>query len=451
VLIPHRGVCNRLLWMQREFALDEHDVVLQKTPVTFDVSVWELFWPLLTGARLVFAEPRRHGDPTHLAEVVERHRVTTIHFVPTMLDALLATPGIAPRLGALRRVFTSGEALGAGLARAACRALPGAELHNLYGPTEASVDVTHWPCPRDFDGDVVPIGRAIANTSIWILDPYGQPAPIGVPGELYIGGVQLARGYINDPVRTAERFVTVSGRPERLYRTGDRARVLADGNVEFLGRLDRQVKIRGFRIELSEIEVVLREHPALASAVVAVVPAGDRTMLVGYVVARGDAPKVDELRAFVASRLPPYMVPEAFMALDELPASAHGKLDVSRLPVPAAHRPDLSTRLIGPRDELESTIASAWTTALQIDKVGVQDNFFDVGGTSLLLVAVHSSLLALDPTLELVELFQYPTIEGLAQRIGRGREAATAPTDLADRAELRRAAARSMRNRRGAS
>ncbi len=251
----HEGVCNRLLWMQKRYRLTPADAVLQKTPFSFDVSVWEFFWPLLAGARLVLARPGGHRDPAYLAGLIRDEKVTVCHFVPSMLRAFLREPGLEGSCVSLRDVVCSGEALPYELQEAFFARLP-SRLHNLYGPTEAAVDVTFWECRRGDPRRVVPIGRPLANTTMHVLDAALRPLPVGVPGELYIGGVQLARGYLNRPRLTAERFLEAGGLG-RLYRTGDRGRWLADGTLEYLGRGDRQVKLRGFRVEPGEVEAAL--------------------------------------------------------------------------------------------------------------------------------------------------------------------------------------------------
>ena len=295
--VPHKGIANRLQWMQEAFSLAPFDRVLQKTPFSFDVSVWEFFWPLLFGAGLVMARPGGHKDSAYLVEAIRQFYITTIHFVPTMLNAFLEDPGL-PGINSLKRVICSGEALPDEYRQRFFAHFPGAvELHNLYGPTEAAVDVTSWPCPRQTESRLLPIGRPIANTAIYILDRRFYPVPVGVHGEIFIGGIQLGRGYLNRPELTAEKFITSPqpvpersrGAGTRLYRTGDLARWLPDGNVDFLGRLDFQVKVRGFRIELGEIESALRKHPALQDAVV--LARGDGTggsdkKLVAYIVAQ---------------------------------------------------------------------------------------------------------------------------------------------------------------------
>ncbi len=267
----HRGIVNRLLWMQDEYGLTASDHVLQKTPFSFDVSVWEFFWPLLTGSRLVMARPGGHRDSEYLVRTIVEERITTLHFVPSMLQAFLEDPGVERCRNVLRRVICSGEALPLALQERFFTRLPNVELHNLYGPTEAAVDVTYWKCDPAYSRPVVPIGRPVANTRMYVLDRWGQPTPLGVPGELHIGGVQVGLGYLNRPELTAEKFVPdpFSRNPEaRLYRTGDLARWLPDGAIDYLGRLDFQVKIRGFRIELGEIEAVLRQHAQVRDAAV---------------------------------------------------------------------------------------------------------------------------------------------------------------------------------------
>ncbi|MCC6177443.1 MAG: amino acid adenylation domain-containing protein, partial [Chloroflexi bacterium] len=321
-LNTHRAIVNRLLWMQEVYGLNSHDRVLQKTPSSFDVSVWEFFWPLLNGARLVVARPEGHRDPSYLRSLIRAQGITTLHFVPSMLQAFLAEPELAA-CTSLRRIICSGEALSTQLRDRCFARLSDVELHNLYGPTEAAVDVTAWACQPDGHERTVPIGRPIANTRVYVLDPHGQPTPIGVPGELYIGGVQVGCGYLNRPQLTAERFVPdrFSTDPTaRLYRTGDLVRWRADGVLEFLGRLDQQVKLRGFRIELGEIEATLGLHPSVAEAAVVVrEDRADDPRLVAYLVPDRELPSALELRAFVAQRLPEYMLPAAFVTLDALP------------------------------------------------------------------------------------------------------------------------------------
>ena len=478
-LNSHRAISNRLRWMQDAFQLTARDVVLQKTPFSFDVSVWEFFWPLLTGARLVLARPGGHQDPAYLRALIARSHITTCHFVPALLQLFLDEPDLAS-CRSLRRVICSGEALSAELQLRFFGRL-GAQLHNLYGPTEAAVDVTCWRCEATSAQPSVPIGRPIANVQIYLLDRQLQPVPIGVAGELYIGGVQLARGYHSRPDLTAERFVpnpfadfgfwildfgldpiqnpkSKIQNGERLYKTGDLARYRADGVIEFLGRLDHQVKLRGFRIEPGEIETALTQHPAVQSCVV--VARADRPgeqRLVAYVVQgsgvrdQGSAVEtarravstpdprslIPELRAFLATRLPDYMIPSAFVLLDTLPLNANGKVDRRALPVPDEARPASATSFAPPNTEAERILAAIWQAVLHIERVGVYDNFFDLGGHSLLLIQVRGQLRsALQREISILDLFRYPTISSLAHHLTQ--EQSSPPALSHSRAEARR-------------
>ncbi len=292
-LNEHRGICNRLLWMQETFKLDASDAILQKTPFSFDVSVWEFFWPLMTGARLVVAKPEGHKDPDYLIFLIQTKHITTLHFVPPMLHVLLDVSDLA-ECHSIRRVICSGEALSYELQKNFF-AQSNAQLHNLYGPTEAAIDVTHWACHADSTLGIVPIGRPVANTSLYIVDENNQPTPIGTPGELLIGGVQVGRGYYNRSELSAEKFINNPLGAGRVYRTGDLTRYLPDGNIEFLGRIDNQVKVHGFRIELGEIEVALTQHPAIKQAVVLVhQDKREDKQLVAYFIADLNAVETDE-------------------------------------------------------------------------------------------------------------------------------------------------------------
>jgi amino acid adenylation domain-containing protein len=410
----HRGIVNRLLWMQERYGLSAEDRVLQKTPFSFDVSVWEFFWPLLVGARLVLARPGGHQDPAYLAATMAREGITTVHFVPSLLRVFVEAPGVEEcRL--LRRVIASGEALAPDLVRRFYERL-GAELHNLYGPTEAAVDVTHWSCEREPGRGVVPIGRPVANTRIVVLDREARPVPIGVPGELHIGGEQLARGYLGRPELTAERFVPDPLGEEagaRLYRTGDLARTLADGAVEFLGRLDQQVKLRGLRIELGEIEAALVALPGVRAAVVMARADGGEPRLVAYLVA-DEVPSLAEVRAALGRSLPEYMVPAAVVALESLPLTPSGKVDRKALPAPEA-RQETAGEPVAPRTHLESLLASLWQEVLGVESVGIHDDFFALGGTSISgAVLINRLQRELGEVLHVVVIFDRPTVAQLA-------------------------------------
>ncbi|HVS00541.1 MAG TPA: amino acid adenylation domain-containing protein [Thermoanaerobaculia bacterium] len=412
VMIPHRGIVNRLLWMQEAWPLAPGDRVLQKTPFTFDVSLGELFGTLLCGARLVFARPEGHKDPVYLADLIARERITALHFVPSMLGAFLEVA--ETDLSSVRRVLASGEALPPELVRRLAR-ITDAELLNLYGPTEASVEVSVWTC--DPESPVVPIGRPISNLRLHVVDREMRPQLVGVPGELLLGGAGLARGYLDRPDLTAASFVPDPFQAgERLYRTGDLCRLLADGNVEFLGRIDHQVKIRGFRVELGEIEAVLTGHPAVRECVVVV----REDTLVAYAVGTAEP---DVLRAFLGERLPGYMVPAVFVALDALPLTSSGKVDRAALSAPAA--PERTRQAVEPRDVLELRLVRLWEELLGQQPIGVQDDFFELGGHSLLAVQLVARLQkSFGRTLPVAAVLRNPTVERLAAVLREGGEPA---------------------------
>ncbi|WP_368667338.1 amino acid adenylation domain-containing protein [Corallococcus sp. AB030] len=427
----HAGVVNRLRWMQRRYGLTPSDTVLQKTPFSFDVSVWEFFWPLMTGARLVLARPGGHQEPDYLVALMAREGVTTTHFVPSMLRAFVEEPGLES-LSRLRHLMCSGEALPADLVLRAQSRLPHTTLHNLYGPTEAAVDVTSWECPRDEALRVVPIGRPVANTRMHVLDRHGQPVPSGIPGELFIGGVQVGRGYWRRPTLTAERFIpdAFSDTPgARLYRTGDIARWRTDGTLEYLGRADFQVKLRGFRIELGDIEAAIQSWPGVRDTV-AVVRLADTggPRLVAYVSVEGTL-DVAGLRAFLHSRLPEYMVPSAIVRMDALPLTPSGKVDRKALPAPDAPTAGRAEP-IAPRDDTERALAEIFAQVLGIARIGVRDSFFELGGHSLLATQVAARVRArLGHEVPLRTLFEAPTVEALARRIAPSGAVAPAPAE----------------------
>nr|QIE08470.1 non-ribosomal peptide synthetase [Streptomyces sp.] len=413
VVVSHGAIDNRLRWMQHEYGLTAADRVLQKTPSSFDVSVWEFFWPLREGATLVLAEPGGHKDPVYLARLMREQAITTCHFVPSMLQVFLAGADAAA-CGALRRVFASGEALPRDSARAFARTLPGVALHNLYGPTEAAVDVTYHACAAD-DTGAVPIGAPVWNTRLYVLDAALQPCPPGVPGELYLAGRQLAEGYLHRPGLTASRFVADPfGTPgSRMYRTGDLARWTREGEVEYLGRTDHQVKLRGQRIELGEIEAALTAQDGVAGACALVhEDSSGEQRLVGYVTG-GARPAA--VRAGLARVLPEHMVPAAVIALDALPLSPNGKLDRRALPAPVFAGGAGARRPAGPREE---TLTRLFAEVLGLEQAGPDDAFFDLGGTSLLAVRLVARVReALGVELTIGSLFEAPTPAALAARL----------------------------------
>ena len=435
VMNTHRGICNRLQWMQDAFQLDGEDAVLQKTPFSFDVSVWEFFWPLLVGARLVIAAPGAHRDTGQLVELIRDTEITTLHFVPSMLQLFVEDSDVK-QCTSLKRVICSGEALTCDLTRRFFDRLPHCELHNLYGPTEAAVDVSHWKCQSDSVENVVPIGRPIANTRLYILDRAMQPVPIGVAGELHIGGIQVARGYLNRDELTAEKFIedpfSADATP-RLYKTGDLARYRSDGNIEFLGRIDHQVKIRGLRVELGEIETHLRQIPQIRECVVMMredVP-GDRR-LVAYVVPQlGDQIDTRLLADRLRKTLPEYMVPSPILCLKSIPLSPNGKIDRKGLPSPESLRQAAGLGPVSNRSNSEAIVAGIWAEVLGLSDVGLQENFFDLGGHSILVAKVQRKIedvFAIE--LPMAELFKYTTVKSLAQRLDGGVDVAKSQRNL---------------------
>ncbi len=428
VMIEHYSVINRILWMQKMYPIDEKDVILQKTPYTFDVSVWELFWWQFVGAKLNLLIPGGEKDPSAIVEAVGKNKVTTMHFVPSMLNTFLEyidnIDDLSP-ISALRQVFASGEALNLHQVKTFNRIFNkkfGTKLHNLYGPTEATVDVSYFDCSTAEDIDIVPIGKPIDNIALYIVDENYNLQPVGVPGELCIAGDGLARGYLNRTDLTHEKFVKnpFAGveynnvKCERIYRTGDLARWMTDGNIEYLGRLDHQVKIRGFRIELGEIEARLLSYP-LINEVVVVAREDSRggKYLCGYYTASMEVP-LKELREHLLGSLPEYMVPNYLIQLDVMPLSANGKINRKNLPEPAIQI-DRTEDYVPPQDKVGMVLASVWEEVLGINNVGIRNNFFSLGGDSIKAIQVITRLHKHKLKLQVKDIFQYQTIEELSK------------------------------------
>ena len=412
-MLEHRSIANNIRFMQSTYPLGPGDRVLQKVPFSFDLAQWELFWPLLFGAELIVVPAGLGRDSSYLVETLIERRVTMLHAVPSVLQLLLEHPRIG-EWRTLRHALCDGEALPRALQDRFYARLAG-ELHNLYGPTEAAVAVTAWACDPSSDLSFVPIGKPIANTQIHILDDRMAPVPVGTAGELYIGGVQVGRGYLHRPELTAERFVDDPFAPlpgARLYRTGDLARYLEDGSVEFLGRADFQVKIRGFRVELGEIEAAIEAVPGVEQAVVVAHRRADGEQeLVGYL-AGPDAAAVPghELRTRLAARLPEYMVPTTFVRLERFELTPNGKVDRAALPKPVRDRADLGVAYVAPRTALERLIVERWQALLGIERIGVHDRFFELGGTSLQAARFVQSIAGtLDASIFVVTLFTAPS------------------------------------------
>ncbi|MFF8812378.1 amino acid adenylation domain-containing protein [Streptomyces pactum] len=437
VMVEHHSVVNRLTWMQQRYPIGAGDVLLQKTPVSFDVSVWELFWWGVEGAGLALLPIGGERDPRTLLRTIAERRVTVTHFVPSMLgpflDLLESRPELRAEAATLRTVFCSGEALPPARVEQFARVLGGTpdtpRLVNLYGPTEATVDVSYHDCPTDPGQPVrrVPIGRPVANTSLYVLDPHGRPQPVGIPGELCIGGVQVARGYLERPELTAEKFVEDPFRPGRMYRTGDLARLLADGSVEYLGRIDSQVKIRGNRVETGEVHNALAQLPGVRDAAVVDHHTAERgTHLVGYYVADQELDPL-LLRTELARTLPEFMIPSYFVRIDAIPLTPNGKADRRALlarsaPDTPAHRPYAS-----PRNATEETLAAVWAEVLGAERVGIHDDWFALGGDSILMLRARALAEKRGHHFDLSDLVRHPTVAGLAPLTATGATAAAEP------------------------
>ncbi|MFS1513888.1 amino acid adenylation domain-containing protein [Chengkuizengella sp. SCS-71B] len=425
VMVEHYSVVNRIMWMQKTYSLNEQDIILQKTPISFDVSVWELFWWSFVGAKLVLLEPGGEKDPAHIVEVIDKQNITTMHFVPSMLQTFLdhlTQTNQWDSLQPLKKVFTSGEALHLHhVTKFNDFITPknNAELINLYGPTEATVDVSYFSCTPLENRNVIPIGKPIDNTQLWIVNKHHQLQPIGIAGELCISGDGLARGYINKEEQTKEKFVPNPFKfGQRMYKTGDLARWLPDGNIEYLGRLDHQVKIRGYRIELGEIEACLLEHQDIDEAVVLVKEdlQGD-SFLVAYIVSQ-DSFDVAQIRAFLKRSLPDYMIPARFAALEEMPLTSNGKINRIELQSRDKIVEVYSDNYVAPTNEIEEKLVGLWQEVLNINRIGVEDDFFELGGHSfkatMLATQIHEQF---NVEIPLSEIFSSPKIRDIAKYI----------------------------------
>ena len=426
VEIRHRGIV-RLVCGAGYAYFGASETFLQLAPISFDASSFELWGALVHGARCVLF-PGTMPAPQELGAVLQRDRVSTLWLTASLFNTVIdeapeALPGV-------RQLLIGGEALSVSHVRWALTQLPGTQIINGYGPTESTTFTCCYPIPRHLPPAVssIPIGRPIANTEVFVLDQHLQPVPIGMPGELYVGGDGLARGYHKRPGLTAERFIPHPFRADpgaRLYRTGDLVRYLADGNLEFLGRTDQQVKLRGFRIEPGEIEAALARHPAVREAVVVMEEeTSDDKRLVAYFVPRQEpSPPISELRSLLRAKLPEYMVPAAFVPLRALPLMPNGKLDRKALPSPERVRPELENGFVAPRSPVEARLAEIWTSLLGIEPVGVHDDFFALGGHSLLATQVMSRLrTTFQLDLPLLTIFEAPTIAGLALALTQRQE-----------------------------
>ncbi|MHC5597292.1 MAG: non-ribosomal peptide synthetase [Nostoc sp.] len=430
VMIPHRGIYNELHWKQTTFGLTQADKVLLTISFSFDPSVCQIFWTLCFGGQLFMASPGGHQDPAYLVKVITEQQITVLALVPSILRVLLEEKGIE-NCQWLKHITCGGEPLTVELIERFFAQLNlDNVLHNCYGPTEASIDTTFWTCQRGTNYAFAPIGRPITNAEIHILDENLQPVPVGESGELHIGGIGLARGYLNRPELTIDKFIFNPFSSEigaRLYKTGDLVRYLSDGNIEFLGRIDHQVKIRGFRIELGEIEALLAQYPTIQQTVVtARVDNPQNQRLVAYIVPHPEqTPTTDELRHFLKQKLPEYMVPSAFVFLDTLPLTPNGKIDRRALPAPDSTRLDSENTYVAPRDQLEFQLTKIWEEILGVQPIGVRDNFFKLGGHSILAVKLFWQIeKTFNKNLPLAILFQSGTVEALAKIICQEKDMA---------------------------
>lgn len=414
VLCHHKGICNRLNWMNDDHPLSSRDVLIQKTPITFDVSLWELFWPLQRGATLVIENPEGHKDPEALLNTIKKNKVNIIHFVPSMLSIFLQTEGIK-ECTSLKKIFCSGEALPASLVNKTYDILD-IQLYNLYGPTEASVEVTSWLCDSNKKDQNIPIGHPVSNTKLYILDECMNQTPIGIPGELYIGGVQLAHGYLNRNTLTETHFIKnpfSNNSDDKLYKTGDLTRYRSDGAIEYLGRIDHQIKLKGIRIELGEIEKNIEEFSGVSQAVVIV----NSNNLIAYYT--GKDVEINGLKSFLEQQLPAHMIPYKFNKLERFEYLSSGKVDrkslnslfsLDEVQQESTHRK--------PETEIEQIIHDTWREILKIENIGIQENYIRLGGDSLNAISITSRLKQLfDLDLNLMEVFNYPTIKSYANHV----------------------------------
>ncbi|PLZ56615.1 non-ribosomal peptide synthetase, partial [Fischerella thermalis WC439] len=448
VQIPHSAVVNFLSTMRQTPGLTQDDILLSVTTLSFDIAALELYLPLIVGARLIIVSREIASDGIQLSKQLDLHQANVMQATPATWRLLL---GAGWQGSKQLKILCGGETLNRSVANQLLERSK--QVWNLYGPTETTI----WSAVQIVENkteqtdSIVSIGRPIANTQFYVLDQHQHLVPIGVPGELYIGGAGVARGYLNRPELTAEKFIPNPFHKEaggRLYKTGDLVRLRSDSSIEFLGRIDNQVKLRGFRIELGEIEALLNQYPGVETSIALIredEPASQR--LVAYVLPQPNQTlTIPELRHFLKSKLPNYMVPTAFVTLEALPLTPNGKVDRKALPAPDQTRPELETTYQPPQNDLEQTIANIWQEVLHVKEVGIYDNFFELGGQSLLLVQVHSKLQKILPQdLSLVEMFQYPTISSLAKYLSQEQNKPAALTKDSYRTEVRTASIKRRR------
>jgi amino acid adenylation domain-containing protein len=426
VVVPHQGIINRFLWMNEFFGSESATATLQTTRHIYDSAVWQLFWPLINGGKTVIPSPDMTMSAEEIASLIYEQGLTIVDFVPsvfnTLVPQLTTNREVQQKLTSLQTVIVGGEEIAPATTYTFMNHFPNVRVVNLYGPTEASIGCICYEVTGR-EGISIPIGKPIANVQVLILDRQQQLVPVGVAGEIYLTGSCLALGYLHDEPKTKAAFIDNPFREmgyEKLYKTGDLACYLPDGNIKFLGRIDHQVKIRGIRVELGEIEALLSQHPDVAQAVAIVredLP--DRQQLVGYVVSnRERVPTTSELRHFLKQKLPDYMVPSTFMTIESIPLTAGGKMNKRALPVPELGRSGLEVSFILPRTPTEKILAQLWTEVLGVEQVGMQDNFFELGGHSLLATQLVSRIAqTFAANISLRDLFTYSNIADLAELV----------------------------------
>jgi amino acid adenylation domain-containing protein len=430
VLSTHRGIVNNLLAMQQMYALAPDDCMLHHTSLGFDAAAWEIFWPLIVGARIYIARPGGQRDADYLAETIRDQRIGTFCFAPAMLKVLLDVPTFT-RCAHVRRAISIGEVLSPALQKKFFKRMPHAQLHNLYGPSETSITVTAWPCDRDDKRRSVPIGRPMTNSEVYILDASLQPVPIGVAGEIYIGGISVSDGYHNRPDLTSERFPAHpfrAGSGDRVYRSGDIARFGADGVIEYIGRRDHQLKIRGVRVELGEIEAALDRLPSVRESVVIARPdAEGEHRLIAYVATDNGAGSPLDLRRALEKQLPPQFLPAVIVPLAEIPHGPNGKIDRAALPDPSTFASAPLRELEMPATDVEKQLAAIWKQLLEVPEVGTRESFFNYGGHSLLAVRMLQRVTdELGEVISLRTFYGEPTIDAMATLLSRKLSAETA-------------------------
>lgn len=420
VMVRHRTVVNYLWWMQQAFGLTQHDVVLNQSTFSFDVSVWEIFWPLIAGASCALISDEKKYDPTQVIQFMQQHSVTVAQFVPTALRALVAEQKLAA-CRELKHVFSGGEALDQKLVDDLAAQFPG-QIHNLYGPTEATIYTCHWLCQPGADYTIVPIGIPIPHVRAYVLDEQGNPVPAGVTGELYLAGDTLAQGYINDQEQTRNKFVSElfsADASDLMYKTGDIVRAREDGVLEFIGRIDSQVKLRGHRVELNETEAILRKYSKLANAAVILAHnarSGVPEMVAFYVTKENETVEEQKLKEYLYNILPFYMIPSYFIEQNFIPTLPNGKVDNNFLNhIFKKGQTTMTKNIALPSSGIEVEIIKIWEQVLNNKNLSVHENFFDAGGNSLLMSKVHREIKKhLEIPVSIMDLFQYPTVKTLS-------------------------------------